>query len=297
MPQFLFATWTAALTLAAGLLVSPAQAADAGAVGAAVTVVKAKKGCFSDTIAITGVLVPREEVLVLPEREGLQISAVQVEAGDIVRSGQILARLVQPDAPSGTAPVNVTSPVAGIVLKSSAVIGTTASARAEPMFQIIAHGEFELMAQLSSQNLSKLSSGQLAKINVVGVGEITGRVRLVAAAVDGMSQMGQVRVFIGANQRLRSGAFGHARVVTGESCGLAIPLSALLYGQDSTVVAVVRNDRIETRQVVAGLMDEGEVEIREGLTEGDLIVARAGAFVREGDRVRPVVAGAAPGKK
>jgi HlyD family secretion protein len=66
----------------------------------------------------------------------------------------------------------------------------------------------------------------------------------------------------------------------------------VLYSQETAVVAVVRNDRVETRQIVVGLMAEGEAEIREGLTEGDLVVARAGAFFREGDRVRPFVAGA-----
>jgi len=62
-------------------------------------------------------------------------------------------------------------------------------------------------------------------------------------------------------------------------------------------VAVVRNDRVETRQVAVGLMSEGEAEIREGLAEGDLVVAKAGAFFREGDRVRPFLAGAPAEKK
>jgi len=36
----------------------------------------------------------------------------------------------------------------------------------------------------------------------------------------------------------------------------------------------------------------GQVEIREGVTEGDIVVARAGALLREGDPVRPVMAAA-----
>ena len=37
-------------------------------------------------------------------------------------------------------------------------------------------------------------------------------------------------------------------------------------------------------------MSGGQVEIREGLAEGDIVVARAGATLREGDPVRPVMA-------
>jgi hypothetical protein len=34
------------------------------------------------------------------------------------------------------------------------------------------------------------------------------------------------------------------------------------------------------------------VEIREGVSEGDIVVARAGALLREGDPVRPVTSDA-----
>jgi hypothetical protein len=58
------------------------------------------------------------------------------------------------------------------------------------------------------------------------------------------------------------------------------------------VVQVVRRDRIETRRVDTGLMSAGQVEIREGVAEGDIVVARAGALLREGDPVRPIMAAA-----
>lgn len=282
--------------------IAPAPAAETSAAsaysGAAVTVEKAKKRCFSETIAFTGVLVPREDVLVRPEREGLQIASVNAEVGDVVSSNQLLAQLSAPDAPSGSTPIDVRAPTDGIILKSQAVIGTMASARAEPMFQIVAHGEFELLAQLSAKNLTNLSVGQVAKINVMGVGAVPGRVRLIPATIDGMTQLGQVRIFIGKDKRLRAGAFARGTIATGERCGVTIPLSAVLYGQDSTIVAVVvGNERIETRQISVGVMSEGEVEVREGLAEGDLVVVRAGAFVREGDRVRPVLAGAPAARK
>jgi len=66
----------------------------------------------------------------------------------------------------------------------------------------------------------------------------------------------------------------------------------VLYGTAGTVVQVVRRDRVETRQVEVGWMSAGQVEIRSGLNEGDIVVARAGALLREGDAVRPVEAAA-----
>jgi HlyD family secretion protein len=74
----------------------------------------------------------------------------------------------------------------------------------------------------------------------------------------------------------------------GQSCGVSVPLTALLYGSAGTVVQVVRRARIETKRVEVGLMSGGQVEIRDGLVEGDIVVARAGALLREGDQVRPI---------
>ena len=289
----------------AGLLVAApyrsvgAEKTEAGAYnGAAVTVVRAKRSCFADTISVSGMLVPREEVSVRPEREGLQISQVLVDAGETVTAGQALARLVPPDTqPNSPQAVQVQPPVAGIILKVDATIGTTASARAAPLFQIIARGEFELLGELPAKHLSKLSAGQVAKISVAGANEVAGRVRSVAATVNGGTQLGQVRIFMGSDARLRAGAFGRGQIVIAQSCNVAIPLSAVLYSQDTAVVAVVRNDRVETRQVQVGHLSEGDAEIRQGLAEGDLVVAKAGAFFREGDRVRPFVAGAPAAQK
>ena len=75
-----------------------------------------------------------------------------------------------------------------------------------------------------------------------------------------------------------------------------MPLSAVLYGSGGTLVQVVRDGRLETRSVSVGLMAGGQAEIREGLNEGEMVVARAGVFVREGDRVRAIPVDAPAGR-
>src|SRR5262245_21726409 len=103
------ATSTAVLLMAAAAAVgmgypSPGWAAERAANTSSdmsVSVVPAKNMCFADTLQVTGVLVPRNEILVRPEREGLQISQVLVEPGDTVVSGQVLARLTPPEGQEG----------------------------------------------------------------------------------------------------------------------------------------------------------------------------------------------------
>src|ERR1700754_1983632 len=65
--------------------------------GAAVTVLKAAKSCFSAIVEVSGILIPREETAVRPERQGLKVGEVLADAGEIVTAGQTLARLTLPE--------------------------------------------------------------------------------------------------------------------------------------------------------------------------------------------------------
>jgi RND family efflux transporter MFP subunit len=214
---------------------------------------------------------------------------VQVEPGDTVVAGQILARLAPPDGQTG-AGIPVRAPAAGTVVSSNAVVGGMASGRGQPLFRIAVQGEMELLAETPVGTLASLAPNQSAAVEIVGVGSLPGRVRLISGTINQATQLGQVRVFIGSDARLRVGAFGRARIDVAQRCATAVPLSAVLYGSGGPVVQVVRDGRVESRRVTVGLMAAGQAEIREGLSEGDMVVARAGAFLREGDRVRPVVA-------
>ena len=49
--------------------------------GAAVTVLKAAKSCFANIVEVSGNIIAREETQVRPERMGLKVAEVMVDAG------------------------------------------------------------------------------------------------------------------------------------------------------------------------------------------------------------------------
>jgi multidrug efflux pump subunit AcrA (membrane-fusion protein) len=265
-----------------------ADEADAQPKGAAVTVLKATKSCFGNIVEVSGTIIPREETQVRPERMGLKVAEVLADAGDNVTAGQSLARLSLPEG--GT--VLVQAPVAGMISASTAAVGAMASGKGEALFSIIARSEFDLVGLVPTRDIAKLQVNQSARIKVIGAGEVDGKVRRLSTTVEPNSQLGQVFVGVTTNRRLLVNSSGRAQIKTGQSCGIAVPLTAILYGSAGTVVQVVRRQRVETRRVETGLMSQGQVEIREGVAEGDIVVARAGALLREGDPVRPVMADA-----
>jgi HlyD family secretion protein len=69
-----------------------------------------------------------------------------------------------------------------------------------------------------------------------------------------------------------------------------VPLSAVFFQGSQVTVQVVKDGIVETRRIVPGLRADGQVEIREGLSVGEQVVAVSGSFVRNGDRVNPTLA-------
>jgi HlyD family secretion protein len=256
--------------------------------GAAVTVLKAAKACFANIVEVTGTIIPREESQVRPDRMGLKVAEVMVDAGDTVTAGQVMARLTLPEGGQ----VSVQAPVAGIISATTASVGGLASGKGEALFSIIARSEFDLVGMVPTRDIAKLAVNQTARIKVIGAGDVDGRVRRLSTTVEPNSQLAQVFVGVTTNRRLLVNSSGRAQIRTGQSCGVSVPLTAILYGSAGTVVQVVRRARVETRRVETGLMSAGQVEITSGLQEGDIVVARAGALLREGDPVRPVTASA-----
>ncbi len=133
----------------------PPFAADdeAPAKGAAVTVLKAAKSCFANIVEVSGTIIPREENQVRPERMGLKVAEVMVDAGDSVTAGQVLARLTLPEGGQ----ISVQAPVGGVISASTASVGAMASGKGEALFSIIARGEFDLVGMVPTRDIAKLA--------------------------------------------------------------------------------------------------------------------------------------------
>jgi HlyD family secretion protein len=349
----------------------------------AISVVKAEVADFTQTVLVTGSLVPRLEILVAPEIEGFRVLELKAEEGDRVRQGDVLATLAhesldaqlaqneaqlarttaaiaqarslisqsearleeaksaferakplkqsghisesvfdQREAAARTAEAllvsardglrvaeaekaaveaqrrelvwkrgrtEVRAPASGIVSRRNARVGAVASAVGDPMFRIIADGEIELDAEVPEADLARIAEGQPARVTVAGSLEVTGKVRLVSPEVDRATRLGRVRIFLRENPQLHVGAFGRGVIETAHARGVGVPLSAVMYGPSGPYVMTVVEDTIARRPVRLGLTTEGNIEVREGLAAGALVVAKAGTFLREGDRVRTVL--------
>jgi RND family efflux transporter MFP subunit len=179
--------------------------------------------------------------------------------------------------------------VAGVVIRSTAVVGATASVMSsDPLFRIAVDNEIELEADVPSIHIPALASGQIARVEIENSRELSGKVRLVAGTVDVRTQLGRVRVSLERDPQLRLGMFARATIAANRSRGISVPRSAVFYRTEGPSVQVVRGNVIETHLVHVGILSDTDTEIREGLHDGDLVVADAGSSLRDGATVKPI---------
>lgn len=154
------------------------------------------------------------------------------------------------------------------------------------MFRIVRNGDVELQADILETSLGKIEQGQPATLSVAGVGKVEGHVRLAPPDVDPQTRLG--RALIEVDGWLRPGLFASGDIVVDRRQNLALPASAVLSDENGDRIMVVNDGQMQARTVTPGLLQDGMREMRSGVNPDDIVVAKAGAFFQDGDRVRTV---------
>ncbi|MFZ9634669.1 MAG: efflux RND transporter periplasmic adaptor subunit [Alphaproteobacteria bacterium] len=167
-------------------------------------------------------------------------------------------------------------------------VGAIAAMAGEPLFRIVADGAIELEAEVPEVRLPRLAPGQAVRVELAGLPAVEGRIRLLPSEVDRATRLGRLRVALPAAAGLRVGRFARGTIETARREAISLPLSAVRFDEREASVQVVAAGCVATRRVVLGAIAGGRAEVASGLAEGESVVLRAGAFLRDGDAVREV---------
>jgi HlyD family secretion protein len=185
--------------------------------------------------------------------------------------------------------IKATAP--GLISRRSARLGAIASGAADPLFRIVENADVELEADVAETALARMRAGQPASVRPAGFTEnVLAKVRLVSAEVSRTTRLGKVRIAIPHTPGLTVGAFARGQIEIARSEGILVPLSAVQFSADGAKVQAVKNNTVETRPIQIGLRQNGMVEVKQGLSAGETVVSIAGTFLRNGDKVNPILA-------
>ena len=184
----------------------------------------------------------------------------------------------------------VKAPVAGEITARNAQVGAIASAAGQPMFTLIREGALEMRADVAEGDLARLATAQTVALHFAGdPAQRPGLVRLIEPSIDINTRMGRARISLTDATGIRPGMFAQAQILVAERSGLAVPITALGVAEGRAFVLRVTGTTANRVEVETGIRDGAWVEITAGLAAGDLLVAKAGAFVRDGDTITPLL--------
>jgi RND family efflux transporter MFP subunit len=199
------------------------------------------------------------------------------------------------EAKAKLARTDIRAPADGIILTRNVEVGQTAMPGGEALFRLSKDGETELRGQVAEQDLPLLKVGQPVDVRLTGVPKLyQGKIRLLGAIIDPATRLGVVKVALPTDPNLRPGAFARAEVTVSNAERAVLPQTAVMTDDKgaSYVLVVSANDKVVKRPVrVSGVVPSG-VTVAEGVSENDHVVTTAGAFLQEGETVKPVVLGA-----
>ncbi|MDW9592358.1 efflux RND transporter periplasmic adaptor subunit [Sinorhizobium meliloti] len=183
----------------------------------------------------------------------------------------------------------VKAPVSGVISRKNAKVGAIASGSGEPLFAIIRDGEIEMWADVAESDVIKLAVGQTATVKLAGsTTTIEGKIRLIAPTVDPQTRLGTVRISLTDASKARAGMYASAVIVAEQKEAVVLPQTAVTSEDGKSIVRKVEDGVVRLVPVETGIQDGQFIEILSGIKPGEQAVAKAGAYVRDGDRINPV---------
>ena len=176
----------------------------------------------------------------------------------------------------------IVSPIAGVVTKQDAKTGEIVSANS-PLISIISNKQFEIEANIAEADIAKVKVGDTARVTLDAYGsEVQFEAKIVEmdpaeTLIEGVPTYKTTFQFIKEDNRIKPGLTANIDVLANRANDVIYIPVRTIYTQDGNkTVRVLAGENVEEVIVKTGLRgSDGNIEIVEGLKEGDKVIANA----------------------
>ena len=180
--------------------------------------------------------------------------------------------------------MTIKSPVDGIIVAVDVFEGDLISDRTG-IAEIISN-ERRVIAKISEEDFAKVQVGQRAVVRFLGYGDDLFNAEVIQLLPTNDPETQRFSIFLSVDiskERLTPGLTGEANIIVAERENtLIIPVRALLGDQ----VFAVKNGRVEIRPVLKGYQGLHNVEVLNGLEEGELVIVEDLDRFKHGNKVK-----------
>lgn len=180
----------------------------------------------------------------------------------------------------------------GIVTEVSAVEGATVQEGAQ-LFTIESNKDVKVTVELSKYDLEKVKEGQEATLTIAGStyqGKVSKINKMAQTNQQNASVVNADITVINPNSSIFLGVEGKASIHTAKSEGaVLVPYEAVNTDKDGDFCYLVKEGVIVKQRIVTGISDDADIEVIEGISEGDTVVTASNMNLEEGMQVMPVI--------
>lgn len=217
-----------------------------------------------------------------------QIEALNVQASDATLK---LAEVQMEKARDYLDHAVVTAPVDGMVAKVDAQVGNQASP-AQTAVSLTNIATVYTTLEVAENLVNRLSAGQEVKVKVPSASEeeFVGVIEHISPKSNIKTGLYPVKIVLNnPNGLIKPGMFAKVELVTDEKTDvMSVKSEAVILKNEKTIVYVVQDDKAVAKEVVTGMDTGVDIEITEGLTEGDRVIIKGQTLVDEGNKVKVV---------
>ncbi|MCD4795756.1 MAG: efflux RND transporter periplasmic adaptor subunit [Candidatus Cloacimonetes bacterium] len=181
----------------------------------------------------------------------------------------------------------IKAPINGVITVTYKKEGENYDAMMDPMLlRMMNLDKVKARIQVSDADINEIKKGQKVILSVNNSDEeFTGKVSFVSPEADVMSGTFNVEIAVtNKSNILKHNQFARIKVLTETSENtIIVPQQAIL---NADHVFTIENDKAVKKYVTLGLENEYEIEITEGLQEGETVITQGNIGLSEGDKVK-----------
>lgn len=224
---------------------------------------------------------------VLSESDGI-ITKIEVTLGKRVKAQQILMILNHTDPVYQYAPVQIRSPIHGLISSIDVAEGSQVL-QGQKLVSVINPSELEVQIEVPAQEISLLKKNMQGELKILEhKTSFTVQISGISPFVDPNTGTALVQLNILPQKKeifLSPGMQGQVEFKAKKHRGFLVPASSLIYKDKETFVYLVEGQKIKQVPVTLGTQQNGVVEILTGLFVGAELVERSSRFATEGETV------------
>ncbi len=154
------------------------------------------------------------------------------------------------------------------------------------MFTIANLDKVILKLNVTSSEIGFFKKGAKATIELNGE-KLVGEVSLIPLAADPITRFFPVEVtFKNKGQKLLPGMYLTTKIDAREVTGVTVPVEAIVYSNGVNSVWIVDNEGKAKRKIVQlGVQTKTDIQIKDGLSEGDVVMVEGQNRMNDGDKV------------